>query len=78
MAKTLVLPILKDILNSRIKHREPFRPFCPSVLAGCVGEYFETDYPSPFMVMAFERTGTGAAPPKPSTASSAPAWTSYP
>jgi carbamoyltransferase len=44
---------MKDILNSRIKFREPFRPFCPSVLAECVGEYFETDYPSPFMVMAY-------------------------
>jgi carbamoyltransferase len=45
---------MKDILNSRIKYREPFRPFCPSVLAECVGEYFETDYPSPFMVMAYK------------------------
>jgi len=42
-----------DILNSRIKYREPFRPFCPSVLAECAGEYFENDYPSPFMVMAY-------------------------
>ncbi len=45
---------MKDILNSRIKYREPFRPFCPSVLAECVGEYFETDYPSPFMVAAYK------------------------
>jgi carbamoyltransferase len=45
---------MKDILNSRIKYREPFRPFCPSILAECVGEYFETDYPSPFMVMAYK------------------------
>jgi carbamoyltransferase len=45
---------MKDILNSRIKHREPFRPFCPSILAEKVGEYFETDYPSPFMVMAYK------------------------
>src|SRR6202040_2364578 len=45
---------MKDILNSRIKHREPFRPFCSSVLAECAGEYFETDYPSPFMVMAYK------------------------
>jgi carbamoyltransferase len=44
---------MKDILNSRIKYREPFRPFCPSVLAECAGEYFETDYPSPFMVTAY-------------------------
>lgn len=45
---------MKDILNSRIKHREVFRPFCPSILAERVGEYFETDYPSPFMVMAYK------------------------
>ena len=45
---------MKDILNSRIKYREPFRPFCPSILAEKAGEYFETDYPSPFMVMAYK------------------------
>jgi carbamoyltransferase len=44
---------MKDILNNRIKYRETFRPFCPSILAETVGEYFETDYPSPFMVMAY-------------------------
>jgi carbamoyltransferase len=45
---------MKDILNSRIKYREPFRPFCPSILAEKVGEYFETDHPSPFMVVAYK------------------------
>jgi carbamoyltransferase len=45
---------MKDILNSRIKYREPFRPFCPSILAERTGEYFEIDYPSPFMVMAYK------------------------
>jgi carbamoyltransferase len=45
---------MKEILNTRIKYREPFRPFCPSILAERVGEYFETDYPSPFMVMAYK------------------------
>jgi carbamoyltransferase len=45
---------MKEILNSRIKYREPFRPFCPSILLESVGEYFETDYPSPFMVMAYK------------------------
>ena len=44
----------KDILNSRIKFREPFRPFCPSVLAECTGDFFENSYPSPFMVMAYK------------------------
>ena len=45
---------MKDTLNARIKLREPFRPFCPSVLAEATGEYFETDYPSPFMVQAYK------------------------
>ena len=45
---------MKAVLNSRIKYREPFRPFCPSILAEKVGDYFETDYPSPFMVMAYK------------------------
>jgi carbamoyltransferase len=45
---------MKAILNRRIKYREPFRPFCPSILAEKVTEYFETDYSSPFMVMAYK------------------------
>lgn len=45
---------MKDILNGRIKYREPFRPFCPSILSEDTGEYFEIDYPSPFMVMAYK------------------------
>jgi carbamoyltransferase len=45
---------MKDILNARIKHREPFRPFAPSVLANKVGEWFEQDYPSPFMVLVYK------------------------
>jgi carbamoyltransferase len=45
---------MKEILNTRIKYREPFRPFCPSILAEKVGDYFETNYPSPFMVMAYK------------------------
>ncbi len=45
---------MQDILNSRIKYREHFRPFCPSVLAEESGKWFECDYPSPFMVLAFK------------------------
>src|SRR5215469_9792590 len=47
-------PNMKAILNSRIKYREPFRPFCPSILAERLSDYFETNYPSPFMVMAYK------------------------
>jgi carbamoyltransferase len=44
---------MKDILNSRIKHREAFRPFAPSVLEEAAGDYFEQSYPSPFMLMTY-------------------------
>jgi len=45
---------MKDILNARIKHREPFRPFAPSILAETTGEWFEQDYTSPFMVLVYK------------------------
>jgi carbamoyltransferase len=45
---------MKDVLNARIKHREPFRPFAPSVLAEATGEWFEQDYTSPFMVLVYK------------------------
>src|SRR5262249_37415089 len=44
---------MTDTLNQRINFREPFRPFCPSVVSEATGEFFETDYPSPFMVQAY-------------------------
>lgn len=44
---------MKDILNSRVKHRESFRPFAPSILEDRAGEYFEHSHPSPFMLMAY-------------------------
>jgi carbamoyltransferase len=44
---------MMDTLNRRIKFREPFRPFCPSILAEATDEYFEINYPSPFMVQAY-------------------------
>jgi carbamoyltransferase len=46
-------PDIKDILNKRIKHREIFRPFAPSILAEATGEWFERAYPSPFMTLAY-------------------------
>jgi len=47
-------PDMKDILNARIKHREPFRPFAPSILAETTGDWFEQDYTSPFMVLVYK------------------------
>jgi carbamoyltransferase len=42
---------MKDHLNSRIKHREGFRPFAPSVLEERAADWFEQGSPSPFMLM---------------------------
>jgi carbamoyltransferase len=46
-------PEMKEILNRRIKHREVFRPFAPSILAEATSEYFEKSHPSPFMTLAY-------------------------
>jgi len=46
-------PEMKEVLNQRIKHREIFRPFAPSILAESTGEWFEKSYPSPFMTLAY-------------------------
>jgi carbamoyltransferase len=43
---------MKDILNSRVKFRESFRPFTPSVLAERCSEFFELNIESPFMLHA--------------------------
>lgn len=44
---------MKDILNARIKHREAFRPFAPSVLEEHTGEWFTETHPSPCMLMVY-------------------------
>jgi len=44
---------MKDILNARVKHREKFRPFAPSVLMESVGDYFDQTYPDPFMIKVY-------------------------
>ncbi|NOZ20657.1 MAG: carbamoyltransferase [Planctomycetes bacterium] len=44
---------MKDILNSRVKRREWFRPFAPSILADRQSGYYEHDHPSPFMLHVF-------------------------
>ena len=48
-------PDMKDIVNTKIKFREPYRPFAPSVLVERAGEYFQLDdpaghYPARFML----------------------------
>jgi carbamoyltransferase len=44
---------MQDILNARIKHREPFRPFAPAILEERTGQWFEKSYPSPFMLLTY-------------------------
>jgi carbamoyltransferase len=44
---------MKDILNLKIKRRESFRPFAPSILEERTGEWFTIDYPDPFMIKVY-------------------------
>ncbi len=44
-------PEMKDVLNSRVKFRETFRPFAPSILYDFQQEYFDLDIPSPYMLI---------------------------
>lgn len=41
----------QSVMNLKIKYRESFRPFAPSVLRECVAEYFEIDSDSPYMLV---------------------------
>ncbi|HLA09953.1 MAG TPA: carbamoyltransferase C-terminal domain-containing protein [Pyrinomonadaceae bacterium] len=45
---------MKEILNERIKKREPFRPFAPSILEEYTADYFEQDHPAPTMLMVYQ------------------------
>ena len=45
-------PDMRDVLNAKVKQREPFRPFAPAVLVERASEFFEIDQPDPFMTLA--------------------------
>jgi carbamoyltransferase len=45
---------MKEILNAKIKRRESFRPFAPSILRESVSEWFEQDDDVPFMMEVFQ------------------------
>ncbi|HLC39430.1 MAG TPA: carbamoyltransferase C-terminal domain-containing protein [archaeon] len=48
-------PSMKNILNDNVKHREPFRPFCPSLVAEAAPKYFNGKLrDSPFMILSFD------------------------
>ena len=58
-------PEMQKKLNLKIKYREGFRPFAPSVLEEDIGAYFELDRPSPYMLLvAPVRAEKRIPPPK--------------
>ena len=44
-------PAMQSILNLKVKYRESFRPFAPSVLREDVADWFELDHDSPYMLL---------------------------
>jgi len=44
---------MRELINAKVKMREPFRPFAPSVLEERAGDYFAAAVPSPFMLFTF-------------------------
>jgi carbamoyltransferase len=42
---------MKDVVNARVKRREGFRPFAPSILHERGPDYFEDYHPNPFMLL---------------------------
>ncbi len=55
----------QSVMNLKIKYRESFRPFAPTVLEERVSEYFEMDRPSPYMLLV-SRVQEGRCFPQPS------------
>jgi len=51
------IPEMKDQINNQVKHREPWRPFAPSVLEEKALRYFDSSIKSPFMILAFDTKG---------------------
>ena len=47
-------PAMKDMVNQKVKHRESFRPYAPSVLLEYAAEYFDLSCPSPYMLLVAE------------------------
>jgi carbamoyltransferase len=64
---------MKDILNLKIKRRESFRPFAPSILRDAVKDWFETDDDVPFMMQVFKIRRRSARRSRRSPMSTAPA-----
>jgi carbamoyltransferase len=45
---------MKDIINNKVKFRESWRPFCPSILEEYQDEYIENSFYHPYMIIAFK------------------------
>ncbi|HVZ76404.1 MAG TPA: carbamoyltransferase, partial [Gemmatimonadaceae bacterium] len=62
-------PRMQAEINLKVKFREGFRPFAPSVLAERAGEYFELEGESPFMLLVVPVREERRIPPPPDAAS---------
>lgn len=49
-----LVPEMKDIINAKVKFREGFRPFAPSLVVEAMGKYMNNPKESPFMLLAYE------------------------
>jgi carbamoyltransferase len=58
---------MQSVLNLKIKFRESFRPFAPAVLREHVGDWFEFDAESPYMLMVADVAPSRRVPPPPGT-----------
>jgi carbamoyltransferase len=56
-------PRMQSQLNLKIKYRESFRPFAPSCLEERIGDYFELDRPSPYMLLVAQVRADRCLPP---------------
>lgn len=48
-----LVPEMKEVLNARVKFREGFRPFAAILLEEDCGEYFDSDFPNPYMLFVY-------------------------
>ncbi len=55
-------PRMQSVMNLKIKYRESFRPFAPSVLEERVSDYFELDRPSPYMLLVADVVASRRVP----------------
>jgi len=58
-------PKMQSVMNLKIKYRESFRPFAPAVLAEHVGEFFNQETESPYMLIVAEVREEHRIPPDP-------------